>query len=179
MDYRLGKVTSIVDPLKFIIKFTIDNYIEDAIAYPIDTFDEPNEGDPIQVYEIESILGWSFVYKKQRQLDHTRMKLKDSLVDIYEDHVEVHAGDTKSVVKVNADGSLTIVTNSSVSIETGEASIKATKATIEANDVNITGGNLTTVNGGTATPNGQGGFCGIPVCPLTGAPHIGNKISGT
>ena len=40
MDYRLGKVTSVIDPLKFVIKFTIDIYIEDAIAYPIDTFDE-------------------------------------------------------------------------------------------------------------------------------------------
>ena len=32
---------------------------------------------------------------------------------------------------------------------------------------------------GTAAPTSQGGFCALPACCLTGAPHIGHVISGT
>ena len=64
-----------------------------AYADPIDTFDQPEVGDPIVLYEIESVFGFSFMYKKQRLFDHTRMKLNKSLVDIFDDHIEIHAGD--------------------------------------------------------------------------------------
>jgi phage gp45-like len=51
------------------------------------------------------------------------------------------------------------------------------KVTVNAPEVIITGGKLQ-VNG-TAAPNGQGGFCGIPNCAFTGAPHIGNALNNT
>lgn len=40
------------------------------------------------------------------------------------------------------------------------------------------GGTLQTTNGGTCAPMGMGGFCAIPVCPYTGAPHVGYQITG-
>ena len=44
-------------------------------------------------------------------------------------------------------------------------------------DVTITGGQLTVA--GSCAVTGQGGFCGLPNCLLTNAPHVGHIISGT
>lgn len=196
MDFKFGTVSQIVDDHKFIIKFTIRDYIEDAIAYPVNQKDEPNVGDPIIIMEIETIFGFSFMYQKMRLKDHTRMKLLQSIVSIYDDHVEIHAGgpdkndkydEAKSLIWINNDGTILVKSEDSVTIETktclvkaeDSATIETKTCTLQANDVNITGGNLTTVNGGQCTPTGSGGFCAIPICPLSGAPHIGNQIKGT
>jgi len=92
MDLALGKVTEIVNPEKFIIKFTIEDSIEDAVAYPIDTFDELNIGDPILIYGLDTIFGMSFIYQKQRLFDHTRLKLGDQLIDIMKDRITISSG---------------------------------------------------------------------------------------
>lgn len=88
-------------------------------------------------------------------------------------------------VKITGNATITIEGNKEVKVsgnETvtveGNQDIKVSgNCTIDSPKVQITGGQLT-VNG-TASPNGQGAFCGIPVCPFSGAPHIGNMISGT
>lgn len=196
METYFGYVDEVKDNKKFVIKFTVKNIIEKAIAYPIDTFDEPNIGDPVIIYAIESIFGWSFMWKKLRLKDHTRMKLLESLIDIYDDHIEIHAGgteeanpgdDAQSLIWIDKDGSISVKAKKEVTVETPKVTVKGkntvdietTTCTINAIDVNITGGNLTTTNGGICSPTGVGGFCGIPICPLTGSPHIGNKITGT
>lgn len=193
MKIFFGRVTEVVDDKKFIIKFTVETTIEDCIAYPIDTFDEPNEGDPVYLIEIDTPFGYSYMWKKLRLFDHTRMKLLDSLVDIHDDHVEIHAGEDKSVILINNDGTIKIETNDSISVKTKtlnvedtDTKIKATNVKVEATSVevkgstvNITGGILKTGNGGVAAPTSKGGFCAIPICPLTGAPHIGDVLSGT
>ena len=99
------------------------------------------------------------------------MKLLDSVVDIYDDHVEIHAGEDKSVILIKNDGS--------INIKSTNVKVEATNVEVKGSTVNITGGTLKTGNGGTAAPTSKGGFCAIPVCPLTGAPHIGDVLSGT
>ena len=193
MGIIFGKVTEVVDKKKFIIKFTSEKYIEDCIAYPIDTFDEPNVGDPIYLIELDHPYEFSYMWKKMRLFDHTRMKLLDSIVDIHDDHVEIHAGEGKSVVKINNDGTIHVESKDSVTVKTKtlnvedtDTKIKATNVKVEATSVevkgttvNITGGTLKTGNGGVAAPTSKGGFCAIPICPLTGAPHIGDVLTGT
>ena len=93
------------------------------------------------------------------------------MVDIHDDHVEIHAGDSKSVILVNNDGS--------IKIKSTDVKVEATNVEVKGSNVNITGGILKTGKGGTAAPTSKGGFCAIPVCPLTGAPHIGDVLSGT
>lgn len=84
-------------------------------------------------------------------------------------------GNTKITVSGNADVSVSGNTKISSS---GNIDVSASgNATIKSPNVKITGGQLS-VNG-TAAPSGSGPFCGIPVCPFSGAPHIGNMVSGT
>ena len=49
------------------------------------------------------------------------------------------------------------------------------KVTITAKEVEFKGGSL--IRKGKANLDGQGGFCGIPVCPFTGAVHTGSTIT--
>jgi len=49
--------------------------------------------------------------------------------------------------------------------------------TIKGLSVSIAGGQLTV--DGTSLPSGSGPFCAIPNCLFTGAPHIGNTVTGT
>lgn len=224
MDIYLGKVTEVPDDgsderLKFVIKFEIKDYLENQVAYPIDTFDEPNVDDPVILYRIESIFGYSFLYKKLRLDDHTRLKIEKTWIDLFTDKLEICLGDDKKVnivldengassislgdsseVTIEKDSGITIKGKSTITIEgdnsveikgksdvkiTGDYNIEANnsnleskvKSVIKAPQVQITGGILK-VNG-VAAPSGSGPFCGIPVCPLTGAPHVGNQVTGT
>ena len=61
--------------------------------------------------------------------------------------------------------------------KTGVIKAKGTKIIVEAAQVEIKGG-LLAVNGISA-PTGGGPFCGIANCLFTGAPHTGNKVTGT
>lgn len=98
--------------------------------------------------------------------------------------------------------------NISINVEDGSCDITAdtcniysSECNVEADNVNLKGvtkiegdtidlkgvttidGNTTIKGGtlqanGTAAPTGSGPFCGIPVCPFTGAPHVGNIVQG-
>lgn len=169
----LGHVTDVIDKDKFVIKFTIPNVIEDALAYPIDTFDEPNIGDPVEVTRLEDRFGESYTYKKLRLKNHTRLKLQNSIIDIFNNHIEIHAGGGQSKIIVNDDGSIIMEAAKEVTIKTETAKLEV-KDTLELTG----GGTLKTGQPGTAGANNTGAFCGIPVCPLTGAPHGSQEVKG-
>jgi len=48
---------------------------------------------------------------------------------------------------------------------------------IEAPNIKLTGGKLKV--DGTVAPTGSGPFCALPSCLFTGAPHVGNEVTGT
>lgn len=80
-------------------------------------------------------------------------------------------------VVVTGDDTLEISGSWNIKVS-GSANINISgDATINSPSVTITGGQLTV--SGTAAPSGSGPFCGIPVCPFSGAPHVGNIVSGT
>jgi hypothetical protein len=81
--------------------------------------------------------------------------------------------------KVEIDGGLTVKIGADAKIEVGgSADVTVSgSAKLTSPDVTITGGQLTV--GGSCAVTGQGGFCGIPNCLLTSAPHVGHVISGT
>lgn len=95
--------------------------------------------------------------------------------------------DSSGNIDINAEGNQTIKITGDInkSIEggitieiSGDCNLKCSGNTVvDSPKVQITGGQLT-VNG-SCSPTGSGGFCGIPVCPFTGAPHVGNTITGT
>lgn len=76
------------------------------------------------------------------------------------------------------DDAMELEAKNKMSLKGSEVAIEGqTKAEIKAAMVSVTGGNMQ-VNG-TAAPSGSGPFCAIPVCPFSGAPHVGNMVSGT
>lgn len=181
MDLFFGHVTEIYDPKKFIIKFTRKGDIEDAIAYPIDTFDEPNIGDPVVIFEIESIFGQSFMWQKQRLFDHTRVKFGSSTIDLNSDGIEMTTEDGK-FIEISSDGDISISGNDDMEVTVsknmdieigGNATIKVTgNVKLECATLDMSG-----VGSGTVVPIFRGGiFNAIPICPYTGQPHGGNKI---
>lgn len=82
----------------------------------------------------------------------TKIKQNTVTLKITEDGVDMES--TKDVVIKGAK---------SVTVNSPKAFIKGGKFTVE----------------GSVAPTGKGPFNAIPVCPFTGAPHIGNVVSGT
>lgn len=94
-------------------------------------------------------------------------------------------------LNVEGDDSISIKGNHSLSVE-GDCSVSSKgNVSVKADgDCNVEGKNITAkgnvkVTGGTfeaggiVAPTGSGALCGIPTCPFTGAPHVGNMASGT
>lgn len=105
-----------------------------------------------------------------------------------EGNIEIKAGNELG------DGKITIIATGDISIETtegnltqkvkgnvtqeieGTTSITCKDVTIESkSDVEIKGG-CTVIMDGTVTPGSTGGFCGLPACAFSGAPHAGKEI---
>ena len=82
-------------------------------------------------------------------------------------------------ISMDLKGKITITAHNDSNIEvSGNSDITVRgSATLDSPNVTIKGGILN-VNGSVG-PTGTGPFCAVPVCPLTGAPHIGNKVIGT
>lgn len=92
-------------------------------------------------------------YDKDKIVDTIKTKSGTVTIKRSIDGVVIDANG-KTNVKINSDGS--VVVNTQAKAE-------------------FTGGQL--IKRGTCTPDGQGGFCGIPVCPFTGAVHVGTTIT--
>lgn len=109
----------------------------------------------------------------------------------------IEVGDTKiiidgSSVTIETSGNVTFKVGGStieekdgeINIKTDTANVKASDVVVDGNDVKvkgsqvtITGGNLTTQGASNTDLNGP--FNAIKVCPFSGAPHCGSKVSGT
>jgi hypothetical protein len=118
----LGVVTKVEDSDKFIIKFKIPGYIDqDRIAYPFDTFDQPEVGDPIVLFRLSAIPSSSWLWSKQRLLDYTRLQHTDSVIEIKNEEVNIITG--KSSIKMKKDGDIEIVSEGKVQIQGGGKSM--------------------------------------------------------
>lgn len=82
------------------------------------------------------------------------VKTKDGNITISHSAEKVEVSAKNSTITISADGNVTL----------------------SAKQVEIKGGSL--ISKGKANLDGNGGFCGIPVCPFTGAIHTGSTITG-
>lgn len=200
-QYYLGVITKILDPDKYEVEITIPGVTKDAKAYPYrDTVDEPKPEDLVLVLGLDPVWSSVWLYQKLKENDFIGFRSRGKKIQITKDEIEIgifpdlnekdqtsppynedKPPTCTSYVKIDKSGNITIKMESDAKIDIqGSADIKVgTKATVNCPDVQITGGKLTTTNGGVCSPNGMGGFCGIPVCPVTGASHVGNSITGT
>lgn len=119
---------------------------------------------------------------------------KDGNIDVHASQKINVVGDSDCEVHISGNVKVQIDGNSKVTIN-GDSNVSV-NGNLDAKvggNINIEGGSnidikssgtLTTKgptwigNNGTVAPATKGPFCGIPVCPLTGAPHAGNQSSG-
>ena len=137
-----------------------------------------------------------------KMIDITPDSVTIGIFDPEAEYKDEERPETTSSIVIDKDNNITITgANISITVEDGECNVKADKCNIEADNVNLKGvtkvegdtvdvkgvttidGNTTIKGGtlqanGTAAPTGSGPFCGIPVCPFTGAPHVGNIVQG-
>jgi hypothetical protein len=123
--------------------------------------------------------------------DNTKDSEKISIVDKNKNIITINADgvtvQSPKAINLTTDGDLNATVKGNLTVETDGNTTATVKgdlevdvdgtATIKSPNAVITGGELK-VNG-TATPNGQGGFCGIPNCIFSGAPHVGSILEGT
>ena len=205
-NYYLGVITKILDPDKYEVEIDIPGVTEKAKAYPIDRSpDEPKPEDLVLVLGLDPVWNSVWLYQKLKENEFIGFRSRGKKVDITKDRIEIgifaemnekdqtsppyeedSTPASTSWIKIDKDGNIdvhaesdmTIKVDGNVKIEVAQnADIKVGGSTkLDCPDVTITGGQLTVK--GTCAP-GAGPFCAIPVCPVTGANHIGHVVSGT
>jgi hypothetical protein len=192
-NYYIGTIVEVTDPDLYQVKIDIPGVTKDAPALPFrGEVDEPKPGNVVLVRCLDPVFGSVYLYSKLKENDFIGFRSRGKMVDITEDYIRAgifadkdykdqERPELTSWAKLDKGGNIEVHAEGDVTVTIdGKADITVTgDCTITAPNVNITGGNLQTVNGGTCAPAGIGGFCAVPVCPMTGAPHVGNKIQGT
>ena len=75
----IGKVLS-YDEVSYVIRFTVPLYIEDAEAIPLDTWNKPNVGDEVYIFQDDDLFGGQYCYHKMGDRSEERHILEtDSL----------------------------------------------------------------------------------------------------
>jgi hypothetical protein len=148
MNWYLTTVSKVVDSDKFTIEFSIKGFISDCIAYPMDTFDQPEVGDPVAVLQIDPIMGSSFIYKKLRLSDYTKLKLTDSEVGVYKDKIKLQSKDANMLITNENDITITsdkanikVDKDNNITLTSDAANIvidKDNNITLTSNEANIT-----------------------------------------
>lgn len=191
-----------------IIEADIPGVIQGIRAFPKrNELSEPKPGDAILLLCLDPILNSYWIYERIKENDFIGIRAAGKMIDITPDYISIGIFDKdsgyeederpemKTYLKLDSEGNLEIKTEGNTSIEikgnteiktegdtnietSGTTDIKSNGAcTIDSPDVKVTGGKLTVNGAGVA--NGQGGFCGLPNCLFTSAPHVTNTITGT
>lgn len=94
-------------------------------------------------------------------------------------------GNVQAIIKLLNDGTISFTAPGGVNVTTdkdykleasGDVGIKGTNVKMDGK-VKVTGGTFECA--GTVIPDGTGCLCGMPFCPITGAPITGKTASGT
>lgn len=205
-NYYLGTVLEVLDPDLYKIKIDLPGLSKEAEAFPMrGELDEPRPGDQVLVRDIDPIYHSFYLYSELKDDSFIGFRSRGKMVQITEEEIKVSIFDSnesyeenkgeipseiKAFIKITKEGDIEVSNRDSdsgtVTINVkGDATIISPNITVEGTssiivkspDVTITGGMLTTR--GSVAPQGTGPFCAIPICPLTGAPHVGPKVMGT
>ena len=159
-----------------VIQLRSHNSVEIRVAETEEFREATSDDDDLPDYnELKETGNTAATLYDKETIMHT-VGTKDGNTMVVQTPDEITITTTNTTITIDADGKVTIEAKE-VTIA-GETSIKTTspQTTIDGNKVEVTGG--TFIRKGTANVDGQGGFCGIPVCPFTGAIHTGSTITG-
>ena len=119
--------------------------------------------------------------KTERTSQNKTITVGDTKIFIDGENVTI---ETSGNVKFTVGKSEIDAKDGTIDIKTDTANVKAStinaegdSITVKGSQVEITGGNLSTK--GTSSTDLNGPFNAIKVCPFSGAPHCGSKVSGT
>lgn len=84
-------------PKRFVIRFSIDDFITDAKAYPLETDETPEVGDKVAIWAIDNILGQSFIYQKLRTEDFTQVRYNNNRIKLDEDSINIESDDSSKL----------------------------------------------------------------------------------
>lgn len=130
---------------------------------------EPNEGDEVLIFTDE--------FKSRGIYIPLKILHTEDFVGIARSGYKLEFTKDGEIKLFNKYSKITIK-DKDIKIDTGSGKIELSSDSIKVSgNVTITGGSLTT--NGNVSPTGSGAFCGIKICPFTGAPHVGNKVQGT
>ena len=163
----------------------VPGVMEGILAYPKSCeLDEPKVGDPVILECLDQMYKSYFTYYKLKENNFIGIRAAGKCISITPDTITIGVFDKDSVYKDDETPKMktkvVIDSDGNVSVESaGKIDIKADDdISIDGGGNNITISNATfKTNGGVSNADGQGGFCGIPICPFTGAPHVSSTIN--
>lgn len=178
MGMFLAKVTKVgndstrgTDRKLFVIRFDAKGVVEDATAYPVGVLDQPEVGEEVLVFELETVFGYCYMYQKVKTEGNTRLRIGGNLIDIHDDGIDIECRDGGDI-SISADGDIDISATKGMTVDIkGDADITVKgRCSLSAKTISLPNG--------TVAPTGSGPFCAIPTCPYTGQPHVGNTLMG-
>ena len=158
----------------------VPGVMEGILAYPKSCeLDEPKVGDPVILECLDQMYKSYFTYYKLKENNFIGIRAAGKCISITPDTITIGVFDKDSAYKDDETPKMktkvVIDSDGNVSVESaGKIDIKADDdISIDGGGNNITISNaIFKTNGGVSNADGQGGFCGIPICPFTGAPHV-------
>lgn len=119
-------------------------------------------------------------YTKDKIKHHYKSKDgEDACTEYNKTHIlhKISSSKGETTIEQCGDKILIKAQNSTITINSdGDINIKSKNITVEGDKIEVKGSQF--IRKGKSNTDMQGGFCGIPVCPFTGAPHTGSIITG-
>lgn len=173
----------------------VPGVIEGILAYPKSSeLDEPKVGDPVILECLDPIHNSYFTYYKLKENNFIGIRAAGKMISITPDDITIGIFDkessykdnevpeAKTIIKIDAEGNIKVVSEGEINVNSGgNVNIETSgNISIDAgnNEVSLKNVSSLKTSGGQSIANGTGGFCGIPICPFTGATHVSNEITG-
>ncbi|MBP3732570.1 MAG: hypothetical protein J6I84_04915 [Bacilli bacterium] len=156
--------------------------------------EEPKIGDRVIIYVWDPVYNSYNTYRKLQENDIVGFRAHGKMLDITHDRIKVGVFDETieysederpetpiSHVEMDKYGNILVhASNDTTVYIEGNTTINVLgDCTLKVNGKLTTNATIWEGNQGTVAPTpGKGPFCAIPVCPYTGAPHVGYISSG-
>lgn len=173
----------------------VPGVIEGILAYPKSSeLDEPKVGDPVILECLDPIHNSYFTYYKLKENNFIGIRAAGKMISITPDNITIGIFDkdtsysddeipeSKTTIKIDSDGNIEVVSENNIHVTSNNNINIESKGNIciDAGNNEVSLKNISSLKtaGGQSIANGTGGFCGIPICPFTGAAHVSNEITG-
>lgn len=205
----IGTIVEVIDKMFYTIKVDVPGFGLGLKAFPVRSeVDEPKIGDLVVLYNLDPIFNSYLLYQKLKENNFVGIRSNGKMVDITEDSITISTFDpnlkyedgekpelinwikltNSGEIEISSDSSIKIVTKdkmnieveNAISVESKEIKVDGSdKLNLNSKDISITGAGGSLTTRGKSNTDLTGPYCGIPICPFSGAPHCGSKVTLT